>query len=42
MTLSVVAGVCWLVFGFVYLEYREPRVVMLIFLTLLLASVLTA
>jgi hypothetical protein len=42
VTLSVVAGVCWLAFSFVYLEYREPRYIMGMFLVLLLAAVLTA
>ena len=42
LTLSFVAAVGWLVIGFVCLEYREPRVIMAIFIALLIGAMVTA
>jgi hypothetical protein len=42
LTLGLLAAAGWLTIGFVFLEYREPRIVMAIFATLLIGVALTA
>jgi hypothetical protein len=42
LTLSLLAAVAWLSIGFVFLEYREPRIVMAIFAVLLVAGIFMA
>lgn len=42
LTLSLLAAVAWLTIGFVFLEYREPRIVMAIFAALLVTGIFMA
>jgi hypothetical protein len=42
VSISLGAGLCWLVIGFMFLEYWEPRVVTLIFIILVIAAAATA
>lgn len=41
ITLSFLAGVAWLVFGFFFIEYREPKIIISIFIMLLIAATLS-
>ncbi|WP_378954282.1 hypothetical protein [Pelosinus sp. sgz500959] len=41
IALSFAAAVTWLVFGFTFIEYSEPKIVILIFIALLIAAVMT-
>jgi len=42
LTLGLLAAAGWLTIGFVFLEYREPRLVMAIFAALLIGAAATA
>ena len=42
LTLGLLAAAGWLTIGFLFLEYREPRIVMAIFAALLIGAALTA
>jgi hypothetical protein len=42
IAVSLAAGAAWLVFGFVFLEYWEPRIATAIYCTLVVAAALTA
>jgi len=41
LTLGLVAAVGWLIIGFVFLEYREPRIIMAVFVALLVGVAVT-
>jgi hypothetical protein len=41
LTFGLAAAVAWLVIGFVFLEYREPRFVVAIFAALLISAAVT-
>ena len=41
ITLSFLAGVAWLVFGFFFIEYREPKIIISIFIILLIAATIS-
>ncbi|MDQ0203223.1 hypothetical protein [Pectinatus haikarae] len=41
IALSFTAAAAWLVFGFFFIEYSEPKIVIAIFIALLIAAVLT-
>lgn len=41
LSLALAAAVCWLVFGFVFIEYREPRIMAAIFGALVIAVAVT-
>lgn len=38
---SLVAAAAWLAFGFVFIEYREPKIVMVVFIALLIGAAAT-
>jgi hypothetical protein len=40
-TLGLLAAATWLAIGFVFLEYREPKIAMAIFAALLISGILT-
>jgi len=40
--LSFLAAVAWLAFGFFFIEYREPKLMLLIFIILLVAATISA
>jgi hypothetical protein len=42
VSLSLIAATCWFVFGFVFLEYWEPRFTVAVFAALVIAAALTA
>lgn len=41
IALSFAAAVAWLVFGVAFIEYSEPKIVILLFIALLIAAVMT-
>jgi hypothetical protein len=42
ITLSFLAAAAWLAFGFFFIEYREPKIMILIFIILLAAATMSA
>ena len=42
ITLSVLAGVAWLAFGFFFIEYREPKIMISIFIILLSVATISS
>ncbi|ODA40027.1 hypothetical protein [Desulfosporosinus sp. BG] len=41
ITLSFLAAVAWLVFGLFFIEYREPKIIISIFIILLIAATMS-
>ncbi|MDF2596312.1 MAG: hypothetical protein K0R69_2653 [Clostridia bacterium] len=42
ITLSFLAAAAWLVFGFFFFEYREPKIMISIFIILLISATMSA
>src|SRR5882672_3984829 len=42
VSLSLTAAACWLIFGFVFIEYWEPKLTVIIFILLIVAAAITA
>lgn len=42
LSLSLLAAACWLIFGFVFIEYWEPKFTVVIFSLLIIAAAVTA
>jgi hypothetical protein len=42
ITLSFLASIAWLAFGFFFIEYREPKIMISIFIILLIAATMSA
>ena len=42
IAISLAAGIAWLIFGFAFLEYREPRIAAAVYCALVVAAAMTA
>jgi hypothetical protein len=41
ISLSLIAAACWLIFGFIFIEYWEPKFTIVVFSVLLMAAAIT-
>jgi hypothetical protein len=41
ISLSLIAAACWLIFGFIFIEYWEPKFTIVVFSVLIMAAAIT-